>query len=37
MMGILPDRFIEQGDPVQMLSDCGLDADGIVAAIKLTK
>ena len=33
----LPDRFIEQGDPVQMLSDCGLDADGIVAAIKLTK
>ena len=35
----LPDRFIEQGDPAQMLADCGLDAAGLVAAIndKLTK
>ncbi|MDP1940740.1 MAG: 1-deoxy-D-xylulose-5-phosphate synthase [Gallionella sp.] len=35
----LPDKFIEQGDPVQMLADCGLDAAGLVAAIngKLTK
>ena len=35
----LPDRFIEQGEPAQMLADCGLDAAGIVAAIKqkLTK
>jgi 1-deoxy-D-xylulose-5-phosphate synthase len=35
----LPDRFIEQGDPVQMLADCGLDAAGLLAAINknLTK
>jgi 1-deoxy-D-xylulose-5-phosphate synthase len=33
----LPDHFIEQGEPAQMLADCGLDAAGIVAAIKLTK
>ncbi len=35
----LPDRFIEQGEPAQMLSDCGLDAAGIVLAIqvRLTK
>ena len=35
----LPDRFIEQGEPAQMLADCGLDAAGMVAAIgqKLTK
>ncbi len=33
----LPDRFIEQGDPAQMLADCGLDGRGIVTAIKLTK
>ena len=35
----LPDKFIEQGEPLQMLSDCGLDAAGIVAAINknLTK
>ncbi len=31
----LPDSFIEQGDPLQMLADCGLDAKGIVAAIKI--
>jgi len=29
----LPDRFIEQGEPAQMLADCGLDAAGIVASI----
>ncbi len=35
----LPDRFIEQGDSAQLLTDCGLDAAGIVVAIsaKLTK
>jgi 1-deoxy-D-xylulose-5-phosphate synthase len=30
----LPDEFLEQGDPVQMLADCGLDAAGIVRAVK---
>jgi 1-deoxy-D-xylulose-5-phosphate synthase len=30
----LPDEFLEQGDPVQMLADCGLDATGIVRAIR---
>lgn len=29
----LPDVFIEQGDAVQMLADCGLDGKGITAAI----
>lgn len=29
----LPDLFIEQGDPVQMLADCGLDANGIASSI----
>ncbi|MDP2760665.1 MAG: 1-deoxy-D-xylulose-5-phosphate synthase [Sideroxyarcus sp.] len=29
----LPDRFIEQGDPVQLLADCGLDAAGIARSI----
>jgi len=29
----LPDVFIEQGDPVQMLADCGLDAKGITSSI----
>lgn len=29
----LPDRFIEQGDHMQMLADCGLDAAGIINAI----
>ncbi len=35
----LPDSFIEQGDPAQMLIDCGLDAAGLVKSIssKLTK
>ena len=30
----LPDRFIEQGDHPKMLADCGLDANGLVRAIK---
>ncbi|OGS80565.1 MAG: 1-deoxy-D-xylulose-5-phosphate synthase [Gallionellales bacterium GWA2_59_43] len=30
----LPDSFIEQGEHMQMLADCGLDADGIVVAIR---
>ncbi|MDD5056403.1 MAG: 1-deoxy-D-xylulose-5-phosphate synthase [Sideroxydans sp.] len=30
----LPDEFLEQGDPVQMLADCGLDAAGIARAIR---
>jgi 1-deoxy-D-xylulose-5-phosphate synthase len=30
----LPDSFIEQGDPAQMLADCGLDGKGIAAAIR---
>ncbi|GAB4120991.1 MAG: 1-deoxy-D-xylulose-5-phosphate synthase [Sideroxydans sp.] len=30
----LPDRFIEQGDPAQLLAECGLDAAGIVRSIR---
>ncbi len=30
----LPDLFIDHGDPVQLLSACGLDADGIAASIR---
>ena len=30
----LPDIFIEHGDHAAMLTDCGLDADGIEAAIR---
>ncbi|CAN5152758.1 1-deoxy-D-xylulose-5-phosphate synthase [soil metagenome] len=30
----LPDRFIDHGDPVALLSQCGLDADGITASIR---
>lgn len=30
----LPDAFIEHGDPVKMLSECGLDAAGIVASVR---
>ncbi|MDT8364289.1 MAG: 1-deoxy-D-xylulose-5-phosphate synthase [Nitrosomonas sp.] len=30
----LPDRFIDQGDPVQMLADCGLNKEGIVQAVQ---
>jgi 1-deoxy-D-xylulose-5-phosphate synthase len=31
----LPDRFIEHGDHARMLADCGLDAAGIVGAVRL--
>ena len=30
----LPDRFIEQGEPAQLLAECGLDAAGIAASIR---
>ncbi len=30
----LPDKFIEQGDPAQLLAGCGLDALGIAASIR---
>ncbi|HET8608131.1 MAG TPA: 1-deoxy-D-xylulose-5-phosphate synthase, partial [Burkholderiales bacterium] len=30
----LPDRFIDQGDPALQLADCGLNAEGIAAAIR---
>jgi 1-deoxy-D-xylulose-5-phosphate synthase len=30
----LPDHFVEHGDPAQLLADCGLDAPGIVRAIR---
>jgi len=30
----LPDRFIDQGDPGIQLAECGLNADGIVKAIR---
>jgi 1-deoxy-D-xylulose-5-phosphate synthase len=30
----LPDRFIDHGDPAQLLADCGLDARGIAAAVR---
>ncbi len=30
----LPDGFIDHGDPVQLLADCGLDAAGIVKAVQ---
>ncbi len=30
----LPDSFIEHGDPVKMLADCGLDAGGIERAVR---
>jgi len=29
----LPDRFVEHGDPAVLLKTCGLDRDGILAAI----
>ena len=29
----LPDRFVDHGDPAQLLADCGLDARGIAASI----
>lgn len=30
----LPDKFIEQGEPAQMLADCGLDAQGLRLSIQ---
>lgn len=30
----LPDFFIDQGDPVQMLADCGLDKNGIIESVR---
>ncbi len=30
----LPDRFIDQGDPALQLASCGLNKDGIIAAIR---
>ena len=30
----LPDVFIDQGDHAQMLTDCGLDKDGIIKAVR---
>ncbi len=29
----LPDRFVDHGDPVKLLKDCGLDVDGIQRSI----
>jgi 1-deoxy-D-xylulose-5-phosphate synthase len=31
----LPDAFIEQGEPAKLLADCGLDAAGLVQAIRV--
>jgi 1-deoxy-D-xylulose-5-phosphate synthase len=30
----LPDVFLDQGDPAQMLVDCGLDKEGIVRSVR---
>ena len=30
----LPDIFIDQGDPSQMLTDCGLDKSGIIRSVR---
>jgi 1-deoxy-D-xylulose-5-phosphate synthase len=30
----LPDRFVDHGDPARLLKECGLDRDGLVAAIR---
>ena len=30
----LPDRFVEHGSSTKLLADCGLDVNGIIAAIK---
>ena len=30
----LPDSYIEQGDPAQMLTDCGLDKTGIIKSVQ---
>jgi 1-deoxy-D-xylulose-5-phosphate synthase len=33
MLG-LPDKFVEHGDPQLLLAECGLDAAGIVRAVR---
>jgi len=33
----LPDVFIEQGEPAKLLAACGLDAAGVVAAIRVAQ
>jgi 1-deoxy-D-xylulose-5-phosphate synthase len=30
----LPDRFIDHGDPAVLMSQCGLDAEGIAASVR---
>lgn len=30
----LPDVFIDQGDPAQMLADCGLDKNGLIKSVR---
>ncbi|MBV1777086.1 1-deoxy-D-xylulose-5-phosphate synthase [Burkholderiaceae bacterium DAT-1] len=30
----LPDRYVDHGDPARQLAECGLDADGIIAAVR---
>ncbi|MBN9132009.1 MAG: 1-deoxy-D-xylulose-5-phosphate synthase [Nitrosospira multiformis] len=30
----LPDTFVDQGDPSQMLSECGLDREGILRSVR---
>ena len=30
----LPDLFLDQGDPAQMLVDCGLDKMGVINSIR---
>ena len=30
----LPDRFVDHGDPATLIAECGLDAKGIVSAIR---
>ncbi|SDY23973.1 1-deoxy-D-xylulose-5-phosphate synthase [Nitrosomonas halophila] len=30
----LPDSFLDQGDPAQMLADCGLDKHGIIQSVR---
>ncbi len=30
----LPDSYIDQGDPAQMLTDCGLDKTGIIKSVQ---
>lgn len=30
----LPDIFIDQGDPAQMLADCGLDKNGLIKSVR---